>query len=98
MLGGNRAMKLLDDAMHDLVHRLPLRQKPRLVGANRLRDVEMNIAGAEMAESQTASARHEGFNAFARAREKIRRRADRHADIVFDRAPFVTLHFGERVA
>ena len=49
-----------DDRVHDLVHRRPLVEKGGLVGADRLADVKMDVAVAEMAKGDDARAGHEG--------------------------------------
>ena len=53
VFGGDRAANSRDDPVHDVVHRLPSRQEGRLVGADRLRDVEMDIAVAEWPNATT---------------------------------------------
>src|ERR1700734_2287492 len=98
MFGGNRAMELRDNAMHDVVHRLPLREKRLLVGADRLGHVEMDVAVAKMTERHDARIRHKDLYGLARAREELGRCADRHADVVFDRAALKPLHLREGFA
>src|SRR5271166_3721856 len=50
MLGRIGAAEASDDSVNDLVHRIPAVEKSLPVCADRLRDIEMDVAVAEMAE------------------------------------------------
>ena len=70
VLGRDRAGMARDDRMDDLVHRRPVVEKRRLVGADRLADVEMDVAVAEVAEGDDARAGHERLDRRASPRAR----------------------------
>ena len=98
MLGGNRAAHLRDDGVDDGICLVPARQKGLLVGADRLRDVVVNVAVAQMAEGHRPGARHGLRNGCARRGDEVRHARDGHRDIVLDRAAFQLLHVGHQFA
>ena len=88
----NRAAHSERRAVHDGVHLVPARQEGGLVRADRLGDVEVHVAVAEMAERQRA-----GTRAPARAAPRVasamksRHARQRHRDVVLDRAALEAL-------
>src|SRR5580704_11640847 len=98
VLGRNRAAIFRDDAVDERVDLVPARQERILVGADRLADVEMEIAVAEMAERTGTRAGDHGLHHRARLLEKVGHRRDRHRNVVLDRAALGFLRFRDRRA
>ena len=72
-------------------------RKACLVGADRLRHVEMDVAVAEMAEGDDAGARRESFDRRRRLADKPGTSADRDRDVVLDRPAFLDLRLGNAI-
>ena len=98
VFGGIRAAEARDDSVHDLVHRVPAIEKGLLVGADRLRHVEVDIAVAEMAEGDDAGPRLEGFDRRRRLPDQGRHEADRDGHVVLDRAALLALRVRQALA
>ncbi len=60
VLGGDGAPKIVHDVVNDAVETGPVREELRLVHADRLAEVEVDVAVAEMPEAAGAQARHGG--------------------------------------
>src|SRR5258707_11074629 len=84
--------------MDGLVHFVPPGEERLRVGADRLADVVMNVAVAEMAERHRPAARDQRFDGLAGVMQEIRNRGDRDRDVVLDRAAFALLRLGENLA
>ena len=84
---------------HRVVHLVPARQEFRLVGADRLGDVVVDVAVAEMAERHRPRAGDQlSTTAAFASRDESRHRGDRHRDVVLDRAAVVLLRLAEVLA
>src|SRR3546814_14717211 len=62
------------------------REVGRAFGALRLRQVEMNVAVADVAEGHRADARHHRLDQRRGARDELRHAGDGHRDVVLDGA------------
>src|SRR5207244_10726166 len=93
-----RSVELSDDLMDTGIHRAPLREEFRLVGADRLAHVEMHVAVAEMAERYRTAARNERLDRRARRLDEFRHRRDRNRDVVLDRPSLGALRLADEVA
>ena len=98
MLGRIGAAEAADDPVHDLVHRIPAVEKGLSVGAQRLGDVEVNIAVAEMAEGDHARPGREGLDRGRRLPDQRRHEPDLDRDVMFDRTALLDLRLGNRFA
>src|SRR3546814_2382901 len=70
---------------------LPAREVGRAFGALRLRQVEMNVAVADVAEGHRADARHHRLDQRRGARDELRHPGDGHRDVVLDGAALALL-------
>ena len=98
MLGRNRAGVLEHDLVDGVVDLVPAREKLRGVGADRLADVEMHVAVAEMAERHRPAARYDRLGRHICFPQKFRNRCDRNRDIGLDRSALGLLHLRQGMA
>ena len=98
MLGRDRAGIARNDCVHDIVDLMPACQKGVFVGADRLRDVEMDVAVAEMAEGKDARAGECRLDRGSCVLDELRNGGDWHRYVVLDRAALMLLHFREMLA
>ena len=95
VLGRIGAAEARDDSVHDLVHRIPAIEKSLLIGADRLRHVEVDIAVAEMAEGDHPGSRLEGLDCGRRLPDQRRHESNRDGHVVLDRSAFLALRVGQ---
>src|SRR5262252_7653626 len=62
MFGGDRPPKFANDVVNRGVHLTPAGEKVRLVAADRLADIEMDIAVTQMPEWHRTASGHEGLS------------------------------------
>ena len=98
MLGGDRAAHPLDDGVDDPVEAAPLREEGRRLHADRLGQVEVDVAVPEMPERTGAQARHLGLAGGRGLLEEVGEAGQRHRNVVLDRAALRLLHPGQRFA
>ncbi len=98
VLGGVRAAEARDDSVHDLVHRLPGIEKGLLVGADRLRHVEVDVAVAEVAEGDHAGPGANASTAGVASLINVGTRPTSTGDVVLDRTAFFALRIGQALA
>jgi len=98
MLRRDRAAQFRYHLMDGIVHFVPPGEERLRVGADRLADVVMNVAVAEMAERHRPAARDQRFDGLAGVMQEIRHRSDRDRDVVLDRAAFSLLRHRENLA
>src|SRR5271166_1677347 len=91
VFGGDRAAELLHDREYRSVDLVPALEIVRLVGADRLGDVVMDIAVAEMAERHRPRPGNNRGDRRRRLLKERRHRRDRDGDIVLDRAAGMAL-------
>ena len=97
VLGADRPMKLTHDIVDDVVELLPPREIGRGVGAFRLGQVEVDVAVADMAEGHRPDAGQPFGHPGRGADDKVGDPADRHRDVVLDRAR-IELRLDDRLA
>ena len=98
VLGRDRAAHPQHDREHDRVDLVPARQEVRGVAADRLADIVMDIAVAEMAERHRPRARDQLHHRGIGLRDEGGHGGDRHRDVVLDRAAFRLLRRRHLVA
>ena len=98
MFCADRAAKVQRNCMDDLIHRFPLVEIGGGIGADRLGQVEVDIAIADMTERHRTDTGHRPCDGVAGARDEIRHPADRYGNIVLDRAAFEFLRLDDRLA
>src|ERR1700747_1151581 len=86
VLGADRAVKFAHDTVDDVVELLPARKIGRGIGAFRLGEVEVDIAAPDMAEGYRPNAGQPFGYPGGGADDKVGDPADRHRDVVLDRA------------
>src|SRR3546814_10976875 len=74
------------------------REVGRAFGALRLRQVEMNVAVADVAERHRADARHHRLDQRRGARDELRHAGDGHRDVVLDGAALDILRLDDAFA
>src|SRR5262249_13263065 len=85
------------DLVDGLVHLAPSSEKLRSVGSNRLTDVEMHIAIAEMAKRYRPAPGNNRFGGRARFLKKLGDSSNRDRHVNLDRAAFRFLDFRQNV-
>ncbi len=98
VFGRDRTAVSDDDRVDQRVDLAPARQERRLVRADRLRDVAVQVAVAEMAERHEPRAGHGRQNRRPGLGEEGGDARHRHGDVVLDRAALALLHLGEQFA
>src|SRR5271167_4948632 len=97
VLGADRARELAHDAVDDVVELLPARQISMPVRTFRLGQVEVDVAVADMAEGHRSDPGQYLGDQESGAVDELGDAADRHRDIVLDRARII-LRFDDRLA
>src|ERR1700691_2923566 len=98
VFGRDRSAVFLHDREDGGVYFIPAFEKIRLVGADRLADVVVDIAIAEMAERQRARTGYQRDDRRVRVLEEGRHCCDWHRYVVLDRASGMTLRLAEHLA
>jgi hypothetical protein len=88
VLGGDRSAHPQHDLEHHGVDLVPARQEIGGVAADRLADIVVDVAVAEMAERHRPRARNQLDHGGIGFRDEIGHGGDRHRDVVLDRAAF----------
>src|SRR6516162_10695487 len=97
VFGADRTRELAYNAVDDVVELLPARNIGMPVGAFRLGQVEMDVAVADMAKGHWSDPRQSLADQVSGAVDEVGDPADRHRDIVLDRARII-LRFDNRLA
>ena len=84
MFGRDRSAHGQGQLVHGVGHAFPLIEEMLLVGANRLRHVEMHVAVAEMAERNRAAAGNQFLDKCGCLADELRHLGNRHGDVVLD--------------
>src|SRR4051812_2076979 len=98
VLGGNRAAVFQHDPVDGVVHLVPTLEVLGFVGADRLGDVVVNVAVADVAEWHWPAAGNELARRGVAFLDERRDVGDRHRDVVLDRAALAALHLAEQLA
>src|SRR5262249_28765350 len=94
----DRAAVFLHHREHGGVDLVPTREELLLIGADRLIDIVVNVAIAEMAEGQRPRPGNERGHRSVGVTDESRRGGDRDGNIVLDRAAGEALHLAEHFA
>ena len=98
MFGGDGSVEGVHDVVHDPVEGLPQGQEGGPVHADRLAQVEVDVAVAEMPEGADAQARQRSLAGSRGPVEEFGQARERHRDVVLDRAALGLLDLGQALA
>src|SRR5690606_36249362 len=98
VLGAEAAAVLRNEIMHRAMDPRGEREEFGGISADRLAQVEVQIAVAEMPVRQDAAVRRDRLEQPSRLVDEARQFARRHRDIVLDAGTFLSLRFRNRLA